>query len=79
MGQKLGEGHACTYFDVIILNLRAVAALGTAGPGTETIFGGNQEYSSSYSSLRFLCIAVVPCVFLFKPRMQGRYRRLAMY
>ena len=47
-------------------------ALGTAGPGTETIFGANEEYSLSYFPLKLLCITVVPCVFLFKP-----YREVA--
>ena len=44
-----------------------MAALSTAGPGTEIIFEANAEYSSSYSPLKLLCITVVPCVFLFKP------------
>ena len=44
-----------------------MAALGTAGPGTEIILGINEEYSSVYSLLRLLCIMVVPCVFLLKP------------
>ena len=47
-------------------------ALGTAGPGTEIIFGANKEYSLSYFPLKLLCITVVPCVFLFKP-----YREVA--
>ena len=45
----------------------AVAALRTAGPGTEIFFGRNAEYSSNYSPLKVSCITVVPCIFLFKP------------
>ena len=48
-----------------------MAALGPAGPGTEIIFGVNEEYSSSCSRLKFYAsrhvITVVPCVFLLKP------------
>ena len=44
-----------------------MSALRTAGPGTKSIFGANAAYSSSYSPLKFFCITVVPCVFLFKP------------
>ena len=43
----------------------------TARPGTEIIFGANEEYSSSHSPLKLLCITGVPCVFLFKPCIQG--------
>ena len=39
-----------------------VVALGTAGPGTEIIFGANEENSSSYAQLKLLCITDVPCV-----------------
>ena len=73
-GRRLQKG-TCTEYDVIVtpeLNLRAVAALGTAGPWTEIIFGANKEYSSRYSPLKLLCIMFVPCVFLFKPRIQER-------
>ena len=55
------------------LNLRALAALGTAGPGTEIILGANEEYSSYCYLLKVLCITIVPCVFLFKPRIQERW------
>ena len=48
-----------------------MTAVGTAGAGTEIIFGANEEYSSKYSPFKLLCIAVVPCVFLFKLRIQG--------
>ena len=44
-----------------------MAALRTAGHGTEIIFGANAEYSLSYSLFKLLCITVVPCVFVFKP------------
>ena len=39
-------------------------ALATEGPGTEIIFRANEEYSSSYSPLKLVCITVVPCLFL---------------
>ena len=56
------EKGTCTDYDVI--NLRAMVALGTVGHGTEIIFGASEEYSLSYFRLKFLCITVVPCVFL---------------
>ena len=43
-----------------------------AGPGTKIIFGAKEEYSSSFSPLKLLCNSDVPCVFLFKARIQGR-------
>ena len=49
-----------------------MAALGTAGPGTEIILGASEEHSSSYFPLKLLCITVVLCVFLFKSHTQGR-------
>ena len=51
-------------------------ALGTAGPGTEIIFGANEEYSLNYFPLKLLCVMVVPCIFLFKPSIQGRCESL---
>ena len=46
--------------------------LGTAAAWDQFIFGANEEYSSGCSPLKLSCIMVVPCVFLFKPHIQGR-------
>ena len=73
-GRSLEKG-TCTNYDIIITSefiFKSSGGSRDCGACDRHYLGANEEYSSSYSPLKLFCIAVVLCIFLFKPRIQGR-------